>query len=446
MTLFFVIISIIIVQLPAVVFRYLPFSTSITSLQKKKLLFYYSSCFILQHIFLYLLLKNNDNITPLSYKKIIFFFSLTYVLINMLVIRGFFFKHMFVFGMQGGYSLFLHSIVAVFLAWFGKGLPIHQQFLIQTFSYILLFVLVTIPLWKHIGDSLIFKISATHEYYWNIIWLIPIFAVYSDAIVTMNDQWIHTLPQIISRILTASALIISWKCISLDFEALEKVLNLKNTNKLLYIQKESILNQADIIDDNEKKIRIFKHDMRHNLQILLSLVEHNNNLEAIQLISQLSDTIQNTRPILFCKNAVINSALLVYITKAQEDSIEVISEVDIPQDIPWNNNDIAILFANALENAVLASVKQKKGSRKIKILTRYEDKKLAIRIKNQFDGEILLGKTGFPVSNEINHGIGTQSILSIVDKYHAHASCSHSDGWFCMSFLFSEHFAEINNQ
>ncbi|WMJ21910.1 GHKL domain-containing protein [Paludicola sp. MB14-C6] len=360
----------------------------------------------------------------------------------MFVIKKFFYKHMFILGMQGGYSLFIHSIVAIFLGFFGKSVPLYEQFLIQTTAFIILFVLITIPLWKYIQNSLIFRCSSTQEYYWNIIWLIPTLAVCGNAIVSMNEQWINTWSQVISRILMALALVISWRCVSLDFKSLEKIQILKDMNKILYMQKESIVNQAEIINENEKKIRIFKHDMRHHLQILLSLIEHKNNSEAIQLISQLSDTLQSTKPIVFCKNTVINSALLVYITKAQDDSIEVISEIDIPQIIPWNSNDIAILFANAIENAVIASAKQRKDKRKIEILTRYEDKKLAISIKNKFDGEIILGKTGFPVSNENDHGIGIQSMLSIINKYHAHASCSHNDGWFCVSFLFAEYFAD----
>lgn len=441
MELFFIILSITAAQIPAIVVRYLPFSSTINPTQKKKLFIYYSICFILQCVVLYLQIHNSIiTMTPLTYKRLIFLSAFTYALINMVVIKGFFYKHMFVLGMQAGYSLFIHSIVAIFLGLFEEKLPLYEQLIIQTIGFTVLFILITIPLWKYVRNSLIFKSSSTQEYYWNIIWLIPTLAVCGNAIVSMNEQWINTYPQIISRLLMALALFVSWRCVSLDFKSLEKIEILKNMNKLLFMQKESILNQAEIISDNEKKIRIFKHDMRHHLQILLSLIEHKNTAEAIQLISELSDTLQSTKPIVFCKNTVINSALLVYITKAQEESIEVLSEIDIPKSIPWNSNDIAILFANALENAVLASTKQRKDNRKIEILTRYEDKKLAISIKNRFDGEIIMGKTGFPVTNEVDHGIGTQSILSIVDKYHAHATCSHNDGWFCMSFLFAEYF------
>ena len=40
-------------------------------------------------------------------------------------------------------------------------------------------------------------------------------------------------------------------------------------------------------------------------------------------------------------------------------------------------------------------------------------------------------------ATEPGHGIGMQSILSIVNKYKASASCTSNNGWFNMTFLFT---------
>lgn len=437
MNVFLIILSITVVQIPGVVIRYLPFSNMVTSMQKKRLFFCYFLYFIFQHGILFLLLKDNFSAsTSLTYKQQIFLLSIGYVAINILIIKGYFFKHLFVLGMQTGYSLFLHSVIAIILGRFGTKLPLDHQFLIQTISFIVLFILVTVLLWKPIGSTLVFKDVEAKGYYWDIIWLIPTLAVCSIAVVTIDEQWINSWPQVIARILMILMLIISWRCIKHDFQSLDKIQDLENMNRLLYIQKDAIQNQADIINDNEKKIAIFKHDMRHNLHILLSLAEYKNSEEAIRFIREMDDTLQSTKPIEFCKNTIINTALLVYITRAQNENLKVIFKIAIPQVIPWNSYDMAILFANTLENAVIASTKQVKENQEIQIIATFQENKLAIIIKNKFDGEIRLGKTGFPTTDHANHGIGMQSILSIVDKYHAHASCSHNEGWFSMSFLF----------
>lgn len=434
-------LSLTLVQIPAVILRYLPFSQLVAPRTKRKLLHYYIFCFLIQHFVIYFYLTFSPfPITPLTYKQIIFVASLTYVTINIVVIKDYLFQHLFVFSMQSGYSLILHSFIAFFIGMYGTSLTLSQQCLIQTTGYLILFIIVTVPLWKVLKSSLVLKHSVKQTYYWNIIWLIPTLAVYSDVIVTMNIQWIHSWQQIASRLMTSFAIFISWKYINHDFQFIEEILTLKDINKILQMKEEAIYNQANTLKENDKKIRILKHDMRHHLNLLSSLIEHENYTEATQLISQLNDTLHSTKPIVFCKNTVINSVLLVYISMAQDKNIEIISEVDIPEHIPWNSNDIGVIFANALDNAIYASRKQDRENRQIHINTRYSDKKLAIVIKNKFNGEILFDKKGFPITSKKNHGVGMLSISTIASKYQAHVSCSFKDNWFTISFLFSECF------
>lgn len=435
---FITIISILLAQLPGAIVRYLPFSLSIDKIQKKKLFTYYFLCFLAQFIILYLAFTSGViKTSPLNYKRIIFLFSFSYTFITVFVIKGVFFKHLFIFGMQGGYSLLIHTVVAICMSLYGTHLPLHLQLLVQSLSFIILFVLVAFPIWKYVKNSLIFKTASNHEYYWNIIWLIPTIAVCSNSLISMEDDWLNNFPGLLSRILMALALFVSWKCVSLDFMLLEKMEFLKNTNKMLHIQSESIKKQAELIEQNDTRNRLFNHDMRHNLQILSSLIESDNKTEAKKLILDLNDSITTIKPITFCKNAVINSALLIYISKAWQENIEVRTDINIPENLPWNNNDLAILYSNALDNAVNASLEQSKEHRHIEVISTFDKGTLAISIKNKYDGTITFGKTGLPITNKANHGIGTHSILSVVNKYNAHLSYSHKDGWFNLLVLFS---------
>jgi sensor histidine kinase YesM len=284
--------------------------------------------------------------------------------------------------------------------------------------------------------SFILNISSDHSYYWNIIWIIPVVLCLSNMILTMDGNWINRWQQLVTRILMGFIIFILWKCVNLDFIAIQEKLALTETNKLLHIQMESIQHQADTINENNEKIRILRHDMRHNIQMLSSLIDNGELAAASSVLSQLNTTLESTKPIVFCKNPVINSALLVYINKAHEDNIEIISEIDIPQDIPWNSNDLAILFANVLENAIHASREQPSGKKEIRILTRYEDHTLAITVENRFDGQVIFGPDGIPISMKEGHGIGMNSINTIVSKYDGHMICSHEKNWFIISFMF----------
>ncbi|GMQ62007.1 hypothetical protein AN2V17_12370 [Vallitalea sp. AN17-2] len=234
---------------------------------------------------------------------------------------------------------------------------------------------------------------------------------------------------------------ILWKCVNLDFKQLEEKFALKSTNQLLHIQMNAISHQATTIHENDEKIQILRHDFRHNIQMLSTLIAREELADASLILKKLNDDLENTKPIIFCKNPVINSALLVYINKAQKQNIEIISEIDIPQNIPWSSNDIALLFANVLENAINASSQQPKEQRKICITTRYDDNKLAIIVENYFFGEILFNDNGMPISLKQGHGVGMRSITSIVSKYRGHVVCSHTHDWFTISFMFSNRYA-----
>jgi hypothetical protein len=267
--------------------------------------------------------------------------------------------------------------------------------------------------------------------------MIPALAIYSDAMITMNHSWINSMPQIISRIMTALSLIISWRWITLDFESLENMLYLKSLNKVLHLQTEGIVSQAHLLTESEKHIKICKHDMRHNLAILSALIQKNETEEALHYIQTLDANMKTGSPIVYCHNVIINSAILVYMSKTNDKNIVVHTELNIPENMPWNSNDIAILIANAFENAITATSKQKSDTREIYLSANYHENKLAIVIKNTFEDELLMSNNGFPTTIVADHGIGIQSILSIAKKYDAAASCTYNNGWVVMSFLFS---------
>ncbi len=445
MPLLLTILSITTVQLPAVVVRYLPYAKAIGARRRRILFCAYGLCFILQHFVVYLLIKDSyEHLTPLSYKRLLFLLSAFYVLLNILIIRGNVFKHLFIYGMQGGYTIFIHSIVALGVGRFGAGLPLYGQFVTQSVAYVVLFTLLFIPLWRKLRGSIVFNSSITDQYFWNIIWLIPALAIYSDALITMDTSWINSPPQILSRIFTAISIIICWKWITLDFSGMENNLYLKNLNKVFHLQKEGIAAQAHFLKEAEEHIKLCKHDLRHNLGILGALLQKGALQEAQAYLVELDGTMRTTEPIVYCENTIINSVFLVYLTRAKEAEIQVMSQLAIPEALPWSSNDIAILLANALENAIAATSKEAKGKRSLQLTARCQDDKLTIIIKNTFAGQIVFGSNGFPVAQEEDHGLGIQSILSIAKKYQAYASCAYADGWVTMSFLFAK--PQFNHQ
>ena len=176
--------------------------------------------------------------------------------------------------------------------------------------------------------------------------------------------------------------------------------------------------------------------MRHQTQMLFSLISGNENDKALEMLKKLNTELFPIGPAKFCKNQIVNSAISIYAHKAISSQTKLEYEISLPKDLPFNENDIAILFANVLDNAVNASLSQKEENRAIKIKSRYEQNQLVIYIENYFAGIVLFDKNGIPISKKEGHGFGMKSILSIVKKYNGTAVFTHENDIFTAGFLF----------
>lgn len=430
------ILSITCVQLPGVFIRYTPFSKLISDRQKKQLMISYALCFIIQNLFFYKALTHFET-NPFNFRILLSMGAISYLCINCMIIQGMFFQHIFIFGMHANYILVLHSFAAIILSHLANDMAPYQQIITQNLIYSLLLLITLYPIWRLLKNSFIFNLSMENTYYWNIIWLIPILLCISELIVTVGISWISTWQQIVSRMLTGAAAFVSWKIINLHYKNFEEKLSLQSTNQMLSIQMDAIHHQAETIRDNDEKLRILRHDLRHNVHILASLIQNREYDHAISHLQQLDAQLDNSTPVIFCNNLIINSAMIVYLARAKEEAITVSSEMNIPEHMPFDSNDMAILFANVLENAINASIISSHPQKEILVSSKYVDNKLIIIVKNRFQGKIVFNTAGMPISLESGHGIGMQSVNAIVLKYGGHVVCSYKDNWFTISFMFA---------
>lgn len=424
-----------IIELTGVFLRYIPFHTILSTRQKKRLMLSYTAFFIIQFAVM-LLVFSRIPLTPRSYKMINLFGGACYVAINCILIPDQFFKHIFISSIQATYFLFLHSFAAIFTYRYFSSMPINIQFQIQSFGFLALFLIFSYPLYKILKNSFLLRIGEEKHYYWKWIWLIPCFTLFGNMLTTMNGEWISTWQQFFARVLMAATVFASWKCINIDFEEMDEKIRVKNENELLNMQIKAIADSAYLIGKKEEKMKILRHDMRHHAQMLFSFISENENDKALELLKRLNAELVPIAITKFCQNQIIDSAISIYAHKAISSQIKLEYEISLPKDLPFNENDIAILFANVLDNAVNASLSQREENRRIKIKSRYEQNQLVIFVENYYEGKVIFDTNGVPVSQKDGHGFGTKSILSIVKKYNGTSVFTHENNIFTAGFIF----------
>ena len=122
--------------------------------------------------------------------------------------------------------------------------------------------------------------------------------------------------------------------------------------------------------------------------------------------------------ITFCENEAANLIFSAFAGRMKEHDIAISIKAQIPRNIHISESDLCVLLSNALENALHACGKlQEKGNTGVMEVNAYQKgKKLFFQFINSCDDNISFAD-GVPVTTQPGHGIGINSICTLVEKY-----------------------------
>ena len=193
-----------------------------------------------------------------------------------------------------------------------------------------------------------------------------------------------------------------------------------------------------IRDIKEKQLRILRHDMKHLLISVASLINNNKHDEAIELINQYTKVIENNSDKNYCRDPFINALLDYYVAacKASHIKFEVkVNNFEDVLDIP--PAELSIFISNCLDNAIRASMKLSEEKRFISFTFLNNDGRLILRIRNNYNGTIILDENKKPTSIYSGHGIGTTSIQHFADRHGLMLNYDIKEDTFTVNALFS---------
>lgn len=206
--------------------------------------------------------------------------------------------------------------------------------------------------------------------------------------------------------------------------------------QLLLIQVNAISNQSETIVNNQEQIRILRHDIRHQLNIIGEYISNGNMEEANKFLMYCQDELNKTTTQIYCVNMAINATLSYYFELAKRNSIKVIVNCDIPQIVNINIAELAVAYANSLENAINACIKEPDESKRfINLQSVYTSNKIVIDMTNNCFSKVKFSNKGIPYTTKKDHGIGILSILAFAKKYDSVINFSQNDDTFNLKLL-----------
>ena len=187
----------------------------------------------------------------------------------------------------------------------------------------------------------------------------------------------------------------------------------------------------------EQKLQLgrrYRHDMRHHYAAIKGLVQQGDTDAALAYVEQLGEGLAELEQRAYCKNPLVNAVLSACMEKAEGLGIAVDLNLDIPEQIPFDDSDICAVLANAAENAVNACAKIAEGERRISVAAAYDGKnKLTVSVQNSTAGRVPLGEDGFPAAERTEeHGWGLVSVRHIAEKYSGMLQCTANERSFTL--------------
>lgn len=195
-------------------------------------------------------------------------------------------------------------------------------------------------------------------------------------------------------------------------------------NRLLTEERE----QYEASRKNIELINMKCHDIRHQIREGYGGNVDKEYLSGIEKLITIYDSTVKTG------NAELDLILTEKSLLCAQNSITFTCMADGKKLAFMDKTDIYALFGNLVDNAVEAVMKiEKTEERIIELSVKASEKIIAISVKNRFDGEILTGKDGLPVTTKKRdgyHGYGLKSIKFIAEKYGGDFNISLKNGVF----------------
>ena len=235
--------------------------------------------------------------------------------------------------------------------------------------------------------------------------------------------------------LSLAITVVSYGVIFALFGRIIREAQMRDEQHLLKIQMQTMERHADMLKENDEKVQVYRQNLRNYISDVKSLLEFGNEKEALHILGILDKQHTRTSDAYYCNNPTVNAILVYYIQKAEHEGITVNVDCHLPEKIPTEASELAMVLANAIENAIHACEKiseDKERLIKIKIVS---SPQLALEITNSYTGMVEFDEKGLPLPTEIGHGWGTKSISAFVEKYDGFIEYSTDDTFFRLRML-----------
>ena len=264
---------------------------------------------------------------------------------------------------------------------------------------------------------------------WGILCIIPITS-FLALLYTMNHA--QSINFRVALILICGLMVVcgcAYYLMYLFFERVQEENSARYEAQLSTLQLSALQSRMEAVKAAEDVIRTERHDLRHRLQTVRELVVRGDREHALEFLDSAQKRLDEQKEIRWCRPPVLDAVFSSYFDQAKNQGIPVEAHISLPDALPVNEGELAIVLANALENAIHANLDLPQNRREIHCKM-VGTPGIMLEISNPYTGDLSFDSNGLPVAKRAGHGLGVQSICAFCRKNSAVCQFDLSNGWF----------------
>lgn len=306
--------------------------------------------------------------------------------------------------------------------------------LVVILSKIVLFLCVLLVK-KQFGKKLTEKLEDTA---WTRFFFFPIFTIFT--IVAM----IVTFPYTDNRMQAHVLYIISFGIVIMNIFVYYLINDIVDRETKLHekeILEMQVKNQMKIyhsISENYELQKSKAHEFKNQILCIEALLKEKEYIEASKYVNSISNSLMNEKNAINTNHVIINAILNTKYEEALKKQIVFSVKVNDLKNINIEDEDLVVLLANLLNNAIEACDKcEKKRVIKLKFID--EDDHVILSVKNTYNHPIKYDNNEIKTSKSImpeEHGIGIKNVIRIIEKYDGSYVIRNDEDEFYFSIMF----------
>ena len=202
-----------------------------------------------------------------------------------------------------------------------------------------------------------------------------------------------------------------------SFQSIIREYEFRTEKERTRLQDELLFSQLAAYEEFFEVSKHHRHDLRHHNQIIMEYLKCGDTVGAEEYLQLHDASLTETAATNYCKNHIANAVLCLYAQKARKEDIIFAANADIPESVAMTPPEFGSLLSNILENALEACRRTSADECFITFTAELEEENLKIELQNSVSGKVEI-RDNLPVSTKKNGGVGTKSVLHIVESYH----------------------------